>query len=214
MERTIPLSNDDRADDPESDRVRDDHAHELLPDVAYKTLLFVNVVFCGRSRQRDWVLIDAGLPQTDSRIEAVSRDRYHSPPACIVLTHGHFDHVGALCALAEQWDVPIYAHTLEHPYLTGEASYPPPDPSVGGGMMATTSFLLPTGPIDVSRWLRVLPEDGSVPHMPGWRWLHTPGHSAGHISLWRESDRTLIAGDAFVTTNQDAVYAALTQRPE
>ncbi len=48
----------------------------------------------------------------------------------------------------------------------------------------------------------------------GWTWLHTPGHTPGHISLWRESDRTLIAGDAIVTTGQESVYDVLTQRPE
>jgi glyoxylase-like metal-dependent hydrolase (beta-lactamase superfamily II) len=59
-----------------------------------------------------------------------------------------------------------------------------------------------------------VPVDGSVPGMPGWRWLHTPGHTAGHVSLWRPSDRTLVVGDAFVTTKQESVYHALTQEPE
>ena len=36
-------------------------------------------------------------------------------PATIILTHGHFDHVGALEQLAEHWNVPIYAHSLEAP---------------------------------------------------------------------------------------------------
>jgi glyoxylase-like metal-dependent hydrolase (beta-lactamase superfamily II) len=50
--------------------------------------------------------------------------------------------------------------------------------------------------------------------MPGWQWIFTPGHAPGHVSLWRESDRTLVAGDAFVTTRQESVYASLTQEPE
>ena len=48
----------------------------------------------------------------------------------------------------------------------------------------------------------------------GWRWLHTPGHSPGHVSLWRRAGRLLIAGDAFVTTRQESVYSAVTQAPE
>jgi glyoxylase-like metal-dependent hydrolase (beta-lactamase superfamily II) len=56
--------------------------------------------------------------------------------------------------------------------------------------------------------------DGSVPHMSGWRWIHTPGHTPGHVSLWRETDRTLIVGDAFITTNQESATAVLTQKPE
>jgi hypothetical protein len=39
--------------------------------------------------------------------------------------------------------------------------------------------------------------------MPGWRWMHTPGHTEGHVCLFRNSDRTLIAGDAFTTTKQE-----------
>jgi len=50
--------------------------------------------------------------------------------------------------------------------------------------------------------------------MPGGGWVHTPGHTAGHVSFFREADRTLIAGDAFVTTKQESAIAVLTQRPE
>lgn len=129
-------------------------------------------------------------------------------------THGHFDHVGSLLELAEHWDVPIYAHPLETPYLTGKASYPPPDPSVGGGLMSALSRFYPRKPIDVSRWLQPLPNDGSIPDMPSWQWIHTPGHTRGHVSLWRQTDRMLIAGDAFITTAQESAYAVLVQRPE
>lgn len=43
---------------------------------------------------------------------------------------------------------------------------------------------------------------------------HTPGHSAGHISLFRSSDGLLIAGDAFVTTIQESAFFAITQKKE
>ena len=136
-------------------------------------------------------------------------------PAAILLTHGHFDHVGVLKDLAEQWDAPIYAHPLELPYLDGRASYPPGDPAVGGGLMARLAPLYPTGPVDVSRFLRPLPEDGTVPGLPEWRSLHTPGHSPGHVSYWRERDRALIVGDAFVTTKAESAYEAnFAQSPE
>jgi glyoxylase-like metal-dependent hydrolase (beta-lactamase superfamily II) len=50
--------------------------------------------------------------------------------------------------------------------------------------------------------------------MPGWRWIHTPGHTAGHVALFRDSDRTLIAGDAFVTQRQESALAVMSQRQE
>jgi glyoxylase-like metal-dependent hydrolase (beta-lactamase superfamily II) len=130
------------------------------------------------------------------------------------MTHGHFDHVGALERLAEEWDVPVYAHRLERPYLDGSAAYPSGDPSVGGGLMARLSPFYPTRPVDVGARLRDLPEDGTVPFMPGWRWIHTPGHSVGHVSLWRESDRLLVSGDAIVSTGQESAYEVAVQEPE
>jgi glyoxylase-like metal-dependent hydrolase (beta-lactamase superfamily II) len=213
MTRQIPLDEIARAD-----HMENDGTHEVTSDLAYKRLFLVNVVFAGVPDAGDqrWVLIDAGVMGSAAVIRKSAAERFgeNSRPAAIVLTHGHFDHVGALETLAQEWDAPIYAHPHEHPYLNGGASYPPPDPSVGGGLMAAMSRLFPRGPIDVSRWLRALPDDGSVPGMPGWRWIPTPGHTPGHISLWRDADRVIIAGDAFITTNQESAYAVATQRPE
>ncbi len=187
-----------------------------VPDVAYQRLGIVNVVYVGDPAAGDWVLVDAGIPGSAGFIRRAVEQRFgeRNRPAAIVLTHGHFDHVGALESLASEWDVPIYAHTSERPYLDGTRPYPPPDPSVGGGMMALLSRFYPRGPIDVSTWLRPLPPDGSVPPMPGWRWLPTPGHTTGQIALWRESDRTLIAADAFITTDQESAYSVATQKLE
>lgn len=196
--------------------IPDEAVIEIAPDLAYRRLAMVNIVLFGQQKSREWVLIDAGLPGTAGMIARSAEARFGTdgPPAAILLTHGHFDHVGALRTLAERWNAPIYAHVLEHPYLDGTSSYPKPEASVGGGVMSLLAPLYPRGPLDVSQWLRPLPEDGSVPFMPGWRWLHTPGHSVGHVSFWRDADRSLIAGDAFITTAQESAYAVTVQEPE
>lgn len=218
MSEQIPMSDEALAIDRALDAARDDGTHELSLDLAWKRLGIVNVAFAGPrdAGDRGWVLIDAGLTGTAGLIRgaAVRRFGEQARPSAIVMTHGHFDHVGALEALAEEWDAPVYAHLLERPYLDGSAAYPPGDPTVGGGMMAWLSRFYPTRPVDVGARLRDLPMDGTVPGMPGWRWLHTPGHSVGHVSLWREEDRLLLAGDAVVTTRQEAAYHAALQAPE
>ncbi|MGK9204248.1 MBL fold metallo-hydrolase [Sinorhizobium meliloti] len=218
MAQQIPLDPNGRAENPENDAARDDGTHEICPDLACRRLAIVNVVFFGTpgAGDREWVLIDAGVMGTTGLITGAAEERFgpNARPAAIIMTHGHFDHVGALEELASRWDAPVYAHALERPYLDGSAPYPPPDPSVGGGLMSLLSPLFPRGPVDVSRWLQTLPEDGSVPEMPGWRWLPTPGHTPGHVSLWREADRTIIAGDAFITTRQESAYAVTVQQPE
>jgi glyoxylase-like metal-dependent hydrolase (beta-lactamase superfamily II) len=64
----------------------------------------------------------------------------------------------------------------------------------------------PRRPIDLGDRVRELPMDGSVPTLGGWRSVHTPGHTAGHVALFRELDRTLIAGDAFCTTKPESFF--------
>ncbi len=188
---------------------------ELAPDLAYRRVGIVNIVLAGRPGG-PFVLIDAGVPGAHGVVHHAVETRFGkgARPSAIVLTHGHIDHVGALESLAAEWEVPVYAHVLEHPYLNGTSSYPPPDATVGGGLMAAFSKLFPRSPVDVKRWLHALPEDGSVPGMEGWRWLHTPGHAPGHVSFWRERDRAMIAGDAFITTAQESLYSVITQEPE
>ena len=178
------------------------------PDVLRIPTAFVNVYALG-TPGGPWILLDTGLPGFGSYVASITDARFGRPPEAIVLTHGHFDHAGNARELAERWNVPVYAHGSERPFLNGTSDYPPGDPSMGGAI-AHFSRAFPHAGRDLGTRLRELAADGALPGIEDWRWLHTPGHTPGHVSLWRQSDRFLIAGDALATFDLDSWSAQLT----
>ncbi|GAB3204219.1 glyoxylase-like metal-dependent hydrolase (beta-lactamase superfamily II) [Pontibacter aydingkolensis] len=187
----------------------------VAPRVWGLKTLFANLYFVANPNG-SWVLVDTGVKGYAHQIRSAADELFgeNSVPQAIVLTHGHFDHIGTVRELAEHWQVPVYAHPMEFPYLTGQSSYPPPDPSVGGGAMAYLSFIYPKKPIDIHQLLVLLPEEGIVPALEGWHWVFTPGHSPGHVSFFREEDRVLLAGDAFTTRDAESAIAVMTEKRE
>ena len=190
----------------------------VTPEVAFLPLVFVNVCFIGRpcTEPMDWLLVDTGPFNLAEPIIRAAEELFgrNNPPKAILLTQGHFDHVGSVVELANRWDVPVFAHPLELPYLTGASDYPPPDPQVSNGLLAQLSPLFPRHTIDLDDRVKPLPPDGSLPWLPDWRWLHTPGHTPGHISLFQNEERVLVAGDAFTTVRPESGEAVEKQQTE
>jgi len=121
------------------------------------------------------VLIDAGSVLDRSRVlkQIEGRDI-----AAHALTHAHLDHYGSSHAICERLGLPLWC---------GEADVE----AVEAGKMVGPGGRMVPGPKahPVARGLR----EGDV--VAGFEVLDTPGHSPGHVSYWRESDRVLICGD-------------------
>ena len=178
-------------------------------------IIFVNVYVLNAGVGR-WFLVDTGLPGFAPLIKAACEARFEGrPPEGIILTHAHFDHAGNVEQLAAEWNVPVWSHRLEMPYLTGQGNYPPTDPTPGGAICFLSRFF-PVRGYDLRGRadLRELPESGEVPGLSGWRWLHTPGHTPGHVSLFRDFDKLLIAGDALATMDMDSWTSQVSRRRE
>jgi len=103
-------------------------------------------------------------------------------PECILLTHGHFDHVWGVEPLLAVYDIPVYMHPADKGILLDGAS-------VFKGMQSFKSLKHDFPTVDIA--------DGDVLQAGGARWkvLHTPGHTPGGVCFWSEEDSLLLSGD-------------------
>ena len=184
---------------------------EIAPGVAFVPTLIANAYLAGDAQS--WVLVDACPPGNERRIRRAAERRFGrgSRPRAILLTHGHFDHAGSAGPLADLWGVPIYAPALEIPYLTGKRRYPPFDLNPPGFFTRIARFF-PITTVDLGTRVRALEPGRSVPGLPDWEMIETPGHTPGHVSFFRRSDAVLLAGDAVTTMNLDSFIDTVTRR--
>ena len=146
------------------------------------------------------VVVDAGTKGAGRRLVRALQGHAVGAHA---LTHAHPDHAGGSKRVVDAFEVPVWvgerdradvesgrpliADSWAKPAMTRLARYPP---------------------VAVARSLR----EGDVVG-PGFVVLETPGHSPGHVSYWRESDRTLVCGDVLFNMNIVTTARGLREPP-
>jgi len=136
------------------------------------------------------VLVDSGLPGRSAKVEQALREarRKLGDVHTILLTHRHPDHVGNAADLRRRSSARVVAHAADAPAITGAKTVP-----AKGLMRVLALFVKPPEPVPVDETLEA---DGPLP-VPGFRAVHTPGHTAGHVSyLLDRAGGVLFVGDA------------------
>ncbi len=125
------------------------------------------------------VIVDPG-DEADKLLEAVERLGIQTVEA-ILITHTHFDHIGAVAPVAKATNAPVYCPELETQVLANIMDYVPwpgfgpfesyqADHTVAGGETLELAGLS----IDV---------------------VFTPGHSPGHVTYAMPSEDSIFSGD-------------------
>ena len=140
-------------------------------------------------------LVDTGLPAQAGAIDAAlgEADIGVRDLRRIIFTHQDLDHIGSGAALVRQSGARVLAHPADAPYIEGELSPLKITPEMLEQRPQMREVLKRLEPVRVDEHL----EDGErLDPAGGIRVIFTPGHTPGHLSLYLERSKVLVAGDA------------------
>jgi len=159
-----------------------------------------------------WVLIDTASANCGRLIRKAAESLFgaNTRPASILLTHDHPDHAGSALELAHTWGCPVYMHPKELPLavireLSTIEKYANP---MDRWIILPILRIMPRRRVDallsedrLKEVAQAFDPENTVPSLPDWKCIPTPGHSPGHSSFFRTRDRVLITGDALASVD-------------
>ncbi len=145
-------------------------AYRALPDAVHGMIAWPNTVLVTGAAP---IIIDPGYQTQGDMLVAALATRGLAPAdvRTVVMTHLHSDHISAVPQLGPV-DLYVHADELETPYGRRQRGW-----------------------LDAVEVKVLEGERGEI--LPGLWWIHTPGHSPGHIAVVIESERgrVVVAGD-------------------
>lgn len=132
------------------------------------------------NEKKECVIFDPGF-DGERLIEYMKQEGFK--PIAVLLTHAHFDHIGAVEEVRSHWGIPVYIHELEKDWLM--------DPSLNG------SARYPMEPISGRPADHLFTKEEKVEIGPfTLELLETPGHSPGSLSYYIKEMGSILSGDA------------------
>ncbi|MFC1703725.1 MBL fold metallo-hydrolase [Candidatus Omnitrophota bacterium] len=144
----------------------------MIVDTLHVGEMQVNCYVVGSEISHRAVIIDPGA---DYQKIQESLKKHGLSPLCIIITHGHYDHIGAL----DRFRLPVYIHKLDAEFLED------PEKNLSAFFGITKQFDLEIKPLEDRDTITIDDINLEV--------IHTPGHTPGGISLY--VDKMLFTGD-------------------
>ncbi|MGV3465930.1 MAG: MBL fold metallo-hydrolase [Heyndrickxia sp.] len=132
------------------------------------------------NQQKECIIFDPGA-EGDKLITILEKEQLH--PQAILLTHAHFDHIGAVDEVRQNYNIPVFVHEKEANWLT--------NPTLNGSQLFLNGRSIVASPAD-----RIIKREETL-SIGGFAFkiLETPGHSPGSVSFYVNDINTVFAGD-------------------
>ena len=132
------------------------------------------------NKNKDCLIFDPG----EEGIKLIKEiKKFQLKPIAIILTHAHFDHIGAVDMVRDEFSIPVYIHRAEKDWLT--------NPLKNGSSRFNELPNIAGRPADV-----LIEEEDKLEIGPfTFQVIHTPGHSPGSLTFWFDQDSFAIVGD-------------------